>query len=103
MDKEEILKKSRQEKKDERELYINNKALVAGFWGFYLLTGLLIFINQHFNQNTSHLMALWEFATALNNLAEYRHKKEKIWLILGIGWIVFSGLNLWDYLQFLMG
>ena len=23
--------------------------------------------------------------------------------LLGIGWIVFSGLNLWDYLQFLMG
>ena len=103
MDKEEILKKSREEKKDERELYISNKALTAGFWGFYLLTGLLILVNQHFNQDTHHLMALWMLASALINLTIYRHKQEIFWLIIGFVWLVLGGWHLWDYLQFLMG
>ena len=103
MDKEEILKKSRAEKKDEREAFIKDKALRAGFVAFWLIFGIMLSINDYFGQDTSHLSAMWAFSLGISGLTAYRHSRKVLWLILGIGWIIFSGLHLWEYLQFLMG
>ena len=50
MDKEEILKKSRQEKKDEWSLFVENKAMSWGYIGASVCISILILINLFFDR-----------------------------------------------------
>lgn len=50
MDKEEILKKSRNEKKDEWSLFVENKAMSWGYLGASVCISILILINLIFHR-----------------------------------------------------
>lgn len=81
MDKEEILKKARNEKRDEGFDYARKKGLSFGYKIFLVLHIILLTFNILIGQNSYALLSLfWGFIGA-ESYTKYRFSKEKVELV----------------------
>lgn len=84
MKKEEILERSRAEKKDEGVAYALDKGRLYGITGMTLLYLALLIFNRCFNQNNSSLFAMYWTYLAFEMFGRYRIIKRKSSLAFGV-------------------
>ncbi|MCI8521309.1 MAG: hypothetical protein HFE51_00685 [Clostridia bacterium] len=84
MKKEEILEKSRAEKKDEGVEFALEKGRLYGITGMTLLYLALLVFNRIYEQNNSSLFAMYWTYLAFEMFGRYRVRKNKNSLAVGI-------------------
>lgn len=99
MNKEEILNKSRQSKKDEGLEYIENKGRKIGYIAFIFVFSFIIIFNALVGQKSDAIGALfWTFMVA-ENIAKYQFTHDRKNLIAAIG---FSILTIFLLINFVL-
>ncbi|SEN51905.1 hypothetical protein SAMN04488134_101269 [Amphibacillus marinus] len=82
---QEILKKARQEKTDEREEYIKNKAFNIGWISVSAIILVLILLRLLNNESANDLLMIIMAQTAASSFYQYAYMRDrKIYLVAGI-------------------
>ena len=92
MDKEEILRWCRTEKKDEGELYISNKAMQSGLKASYLMLLILMVVYILLGREWYQFMAIISASSGAEYLVRYRFRKKRSHLFFAITDFVCCGV-----------
>ena len=88
MDKEELLRRSRLENKkgDERELDLLQKSTKAGMLAGLIFCLVIMVVKMFLGQPYQDVYSLYAVMMAVQNLYRWHSQKEKIFLLVGLGW-----------------
>lgn len=103
MTKEEILRRSREEKKDEGIEFVRNKAAHWGIVGILLVFCVLVIFNLFTGQDSASIQAMFWSYLGMQNLGWYYHDRTKSNLIIAILGIICGVLNLINYIFYVLG
>lgn len=99
MNKEEILNKSRQSKKDEGLEYVENKGRKIGYIAFTCVFCFITIFNIFIGQKNDAMLALfWTFIVA-ENIAKFQFTHDIKNLIVAIGFSILTILSLIDFVS----
>lgn len=100
MDKEEILKKSRNSSTDEGLEYFENKGLRIGYTTFYFVAIFMIIFNKYIgNESDSIFTLLWIFF-AVDSISKFKFTHKKFYLF---GSIISLILMVYSFVNFILG
>lgn len=105
MNKEEILEKSRQSKKDEGIEYAENQGRKIGFIAFSFLFVFLTIFNLFFGESSTFYAIsslLWAFIAAVG-YGKYHFAKQKLYLITVIAASIASVISVVNYVLTTLG
>ena len=92
MDKDEILKKSRQQKNDEGMEYTENSGRKLGFTAFCFVSIFLVIFNSFIGEQSYAIFALFWTFIAAESIPKYRFTHKKVYLITIIaGFVAAAG------------
>lgn len=94
MKKDEILNRSRQEKRDEGMEYVKNNGLKIGFVAFSLVFIFIVIFNFFMGMQNHSVFALYWTFFAVAIIPKYQFTKNKAYLIAIIGGIVAATISL---------
>ena len=81
MDRDEILRRSRAEKEDEGNTFLENRGRRWGVIGFCVMTIVLIVFNLATGQNSYSVLAMFWSYSSLEAWAKYRPSRQRAFLI----------------------
>ena len=84
MDREEILRRSRAEKEDEGNTFLENKGCRWGMVGFCAMTIVLLVFNLAAGQNSCSVLAMFWSYIALEAWAKYRVSRRHTFLTVAV-------------------
>lgn len=84
MEREELLKKFKNEQEDEGMIYIENASSEYGFKAMMLLTIFLMLYQKIKNQPTGNVTSIMFVFLAFSNLIKYKYTKKRANLIAGV-------------------
>ena len=84
MDREEILRRSRAEKEDEGNTFLENKGRRWGMVGFCAMTIVLLVFNLAAGQNSCSVLAMFWSYIALEAWAKYRVSRRHTFLTVAV-------------------
>lgn len=91
MDKEEILRKSREEKQDEGLEYANNRGRELGISAMSVVMIVLVFVNVTNNESIYAVLGMYWTYLGFEALGQYRVVKERTMLVSSVAG-VFAGV-----------
>lgn len=84
MDKEDILRKARSEKTDEREQQIETTSFRAGWIGVTIMMLILIGFRWYFNESSSDIVMILLAQTSVQLFYQYRKLQDRKYLVFGL-------------------
>jgi len=103
MDREEILRRSRAEKEDEGNTYLENRGRRAGFYGLCAMYIVLLAFNCWAEQPSESVLALFTSYLAAESWGQYRAGGHRVFLILSLLLAGAALLNLAVYVRGVLG
>lgn len=99
MNKDEILNRSRQSKKDEGVEFVQNEGVRFGFYVFVIVSFLMVIFNQFIGVKSFDIFALIFIFGSTESMTKYKFTHKKRYIISTVVYILLCIMSLFAYID----